>query len=55
MASSVNFGDACSLTLAYDFELGSKVKLDGRGQETVLKKVAPLVMCMRYCLMELSA
>ena len=38
MASSVNFGDAGSLTLAYDFELGSRVKIDGRGQETVLKR-----------------
>ena len=38
MASIMNFGDAGSFTLAYDFELVSKVKIDGRGQETVLKK-----------------
>ena len=31
-------GEACSLTSAYDFKLGEKVKIDGCGQETMLKK-----------------
>ena len=53
--SRMNTDDAGSFTSAYDFELGNKVKIVGRRQGTLLKKVVPLVICMRSCLTELSS
>ena len=40
MASITNSGKAGSFTSAYDFELGEKEKIDGCGQETMLKKIS---------------
>ena len=45
MASIMNSGDAGSYTSAYEFELGQKVKIDGRRKGT-------MVICIRLSLME---
>ena len=56
MTSITYSSEAGSFTSAYDFELGEKVKIDGRGKETMLKKkVAALAISMRSCLTELSS
>ena len=39
----MNFGDAGCFTSAYDFELGNKVKIDGRWQGSVLKKISSTI------------
>ena len=39
MAFLIYSCDTGSFTFPQDFELGNKVKIDGRGQETVLKKI----------------
>ena len=43
MASITFSGDAGSFTSAYDFELGNKIKIDGRGQGSVLKKISSTI------------
>ena len=40
MGSLAFSGDTGSFTSAYDFELGNKVKIDGRMQGTVFKKIS---------------